>query len=160
MTVTLVRAADVLPKIPERDWSGELELRTVGRLEQEKNPFLLIDILAELERREPGRYRLTWIGRGPLESEFAERTATAGLDSQVELAGYVPFGAELLDRYRRAHTFVHVSLTEGVPQVLIEASPAGCRSLRPTSAVSPEPSREARPACSCRPPTGMRLLTQ
>ena len=125
MTVTLVRAADVLAKIPKRDWSGELELLTVGRLEQEKNPLLLINVLAELERREPGRYRLTWVGRGPLESTFAEQAAAAGLDSRIELAGYVPFGEELLSRYRDAHMFIHVSLTEGVPQVLIEAFASG-----------------------------------
>jgi glycosyltransferase involved in cell wall biosynthesis len=30
-----------------------------------------------------------------------------------------------LDRYRRAHAFVHVSLTEGAPQVLVEAMASG-----------------------------------
>jgi glycosyltransferase involved in cell wall biosynthesis len=33
----------------------------------------------------------------------------------------VPFGDDLLELYRRAHAFVHVSWTEGVPKVLIEA---------------------------------------
>jgi glycosyltransferase involved in cell wall biosynthesis len=37
----------------------------------------------------------------------------------------VPFGPELLERYRRAHAFVHVSLTEGLPQVLVEAQASG-----------------------------------
>ena len=33
----------------------------------------------------------------------------------------MPFGPELLSLYRAAHGFVQVSLTEGVPQVLVEA---------------------------------------
>ena len=125
MTVTLVSEADVVASVPQHDWDGRIELLTVGRLEQEKNPFLLIDVLERLERRYPGRYRLTWVGRGPLEDEFARRAREAGVEEAIHLAGYVPYGRELLDLYRNSHLFVHVSLTEGVPQVLIEAFASG-----------------------------------
>lgn len=40
---------------------------------------------------------------------------------RIEFHGYVPFDGGLLDLYRRAHMFVHVSLSEGMPKVLIEA---------------------------------------
>jgi glycosyltransferase involved in cell wall biosynthesis len=60
MAPTLTRAADVVAAAPERDWSGTIELLTVGRVDAEKNPFLLVDAIAELERRRPGRYRLIW----------------------------------------------------------------------------------------------------
>ena len=40
-------------------------------------------------------------------------------------SGYVPFGDELRERYRLADAFLHVSLTEGLPQVLFEAAAAG-----------------------------------
>ena len=43
----------------------------------------------------------------------------------LDLRGFVSFGPELLAAYRSAHLFVHVSLTEGVPQVLIEALASG-----------------------------------
>jgi glycosyltransferase involved in cell wall biosynthesis len=39
----------------------------------------------------------------------------------VELRGYVPIDGGLLDLYRRSHVFLHVSRTEGFPQVLTEA---------------------------------------
>ena len=121
MTVSLVRESDVVVRPPARDWSGQRELLTVGRLEPEKNPLLLVDLLAELERRDPGRYRLTWIGRGVLEEAVRSRASELHINHQLELIGYVRFGQELLERYRRAHAFVHVSLTEGLPQVLLEA---------------------------------------
>ena len=125
VTVTLIRSADVAAEPPGRDWSGEIGLLTVGRLEQEKNPLLLVELLAELERLRPGRFRLTWAGEGRLEGAVRERARTLGVDGRLELLGYLGFGPPLLERYRAAHAFVHVSFTEGVPQVLVEALAAG-----------------------------------
>jgi glycosyltransferase involved in cell wall biosynthesis len=125
MTVSLVREADVLAAPRTKDWSARLGLLAVGRLEPEKNPLLLVELLAELERRDPGRYHLTWIGRGVLEDAVRRRASELGVDEWLELIGYVPFGPELLERYRRAHIFVHISLTEGLPQVIVEAHASG-----------------------------------
>jgi glycosyltransferase involved in cell wall biosynthesis len=121
MTVTLVLARDVAAGPAERDWTGPIELLTVGRIDPEKNPLLLVEALARLEREEPGRYLLRWVGRGPLEEAVRRRADELGVAARLELCGYVPFGPALLDLYRSAHAFVHVSLTEGVPQVLLEA---------------------------------------
>ncbi len=125
MTVSLVRARDVVSAPIHADPDGTIELLAVGRIDLEKNPLLLVDALGELERRSPGRYRLTWIGTGPLGDDVVRRAADLGLSNRVALPGYIPFGAALLERYRQADVFVHVSLTEGVPQVLIEAMGAG-----------------------------------
>jgi glycosyltransferase involved in cell wall biosynthesis len=125
MAPVLVRAADVVDAPRERDWSGEIALVTVGRVDAEKNPALLVAAFVELERRRPGRFRLRWVGVGPLMDEVRRLTAEAGVDDRFELVGYVPFGEELLELYRSAHAFVHVSLTEGVPQVLVEALASG-----------------------------------
>jgi glycosyltransferase involved in cell wall biosynthesis len=125
MTVTLVRESDIVDQPREQDWTGQLELLTVGRLEPEKNPLLVVELLAELERRSPGRHRLTWIGRGVLEDAVRRRATELGVTDRLELIGYVPFGPALLEHYRRAHAFVHVSLTEGLPQVVVEAQASG-----------------------------------
>ena len=125
MTPSLVRAADVVERPAERDWTDEIVLLTVGRVDAEKNPFLLVEALAELERARPGRFRLHWIGDGPLAGDVGRAAEEAGVGDRFELVGYVPFGSGLLERYRRAHAFVHVSLTEGVPQVLVEALASG-----------------------------------
>jgi len=125
MTVSLVRAADVAPEVPARAWDGPIELLTVGRLEREKNPLLLVEALAELEREEPGRYRLTWVGRGPLEADVLTLAERRGVRERITFHGYVAFGEGLFSLYRTADMFVHVSLTEGVPQVIVEALACG-----------------------------------
>lgn len=121
---SLVPAEAVVPEPPERDWGSEVVLLTAGRIDAEKNPLLLVEALAELERRRPGVYRLRWAGIGPLEDDVRRRAAELGVDGRLELLGYLPF-PELLPLYREAHAFVHVSFTEGVPQVLTEALASG-----------------------------------
>jgi len=125
MKATLVKAGDIVGELPEQSYAGRINLLTVSRLEPEKNPLLLVQALARLEERRPGRYRLMWAGRGALEQKVKARAETLGVATQLELEGYVPFGPALLQLYRRAHIFVHVSLTEGVPQVLFEALASG-----------------------------------
>jgi glycosyltransferase involved in cell wall biosynthesis len=121
MTESVVRREDVAPEAVERDYSGELELLTVGRFETEKNPLLLVRALAELEAERPGRVRLTWVGRGPLEDDARKLASELGVLERIEFLSYVAFGPDLLALYRRAHAFVHVSFSEGVPKVLLEA---------------------------------------
>jgi glycosyltransferase involved in cell wall biosynthesis len=108
--VSLVRAADVAPEVPARTWDGRLELLTVGRLEREKNPLLLVEALAELERMEPGRYHVTWVGRGPLQGDVLRLAERLGVRDRITLYGYVAFGEGLFELYRRANLFVHVLL--------------------------------------------------
>ena len=125
MQPTLVPSANVVAVAPERDWEATISLLTVGRIDPEKNPLLLVETIAELERRRPGHFRLRWVGIGPLASEVERRACERGVAERIELLGYVPFGPDLLTLYRNAHAFVHVSLTEGVPQVLAEALASG-----------------------------------
>jgi glycosyltransferase involved in cell wall biosynthesis len=121
MSSSVVPAREVAAGPAARDWAGTLDVLTVGRIDPEKNPLLLVEALAELEHQEPGRYRLLWVGDGPLSERVRERAAALGISDRLQLLGWIPFGPELLALYRRAHVFVHVSLTEGVPRVLTEA---------------------------------------
>jgi glycosyltransferase involved in cell wall biosynthesis len=107
-----------------RSPNGELRLLSVGRLEAEKNPLLLADVLALLRADDP-RWRLVVCGEGPLAADLEARLREAGLEHAAELRGYVPVDAGLLDAYRASDVFLHVSWTEGVPQVLFEAWAAG-----------------------------------
>lgn len=125
MMPSLVRAADVVSEPPARDWTGVLDLLTVGRIDAEKNPLLLVEALAEVERLRPGRFRLRWAGVGPLADDVRRQADELGIGDRIKLLGYVAFGPELLAEYRRAHVFLHVSLTEGVPHVLVEALSSG-----------------------------------
>jgi len=107
-----------------KDWSDELRVLSVGRLAQEKNPLLLVDVLVRLRAHEP-RWRLTVAGDGPLRQPLQRLAAERGVEAAVEFTGHVPNGPELWRLYRRSHAFLHVSLTEGLPQVLTEAMAAG-----------------------------------
>jgi glycosyltransferase involved in cell wall biosynthesis len=126
-TVSLVSEhdlADAGEALVRRDYEGPLTLLTVGRLDVEKNPLLLADIVARL--LQDGRaWRLLVCGDGPLREPLAERVAELGLSESIELLGYVPIDGGLLDLYRSSHAFLHVSLTEGFPQVLVEAFASG-----------------------------------
>jgi glycosyltransferase involved in cell wall biosynthesis len=126
LTFSLVPAREITS--PEsalgRDWDGDLRLLSVGRLDPEKNPLLLLDVLARLRARDR-RWRLTVAGEGPLRPAFERAAAERGLSDAVDLLGHVPNGPHLWRLYRDSHAFLHVSLTEGLPQVLIEAMAAG-----------------------------------
>jgi glycosyltransferase involved in cell wall biosynthesis len=124
MTVTLVTEADVAETVPRREWDL-VELVAVGRLEPEKDPLLLVDVLAALEARSPGRFRLTWLGAGMLEHEVRAHARDRQVEHLVDLRGHVPAGRQVLEAIRRANVFVLTSRTEGVPQALIEAMACG-----------------------------------
>jgi glycosyltransferase involved in cell wall biosynthesis len=107
-----------------KPWDGPIRVLSVGRLDPEKNPLLLVEV-AELLRKRDSRWSLAIAGDGPLQDALERRIAERGLDEAVELLGYVPNGPELWTEYGRSHAFLHVSLTEGLPQVLFEAQGAG-----------------------------------
>ncbi len=123
--VSLVRAEDVVsPEVAlARSYAGELTVLTVGRLDTEKNPLLLAEILALLAPDE--RWRLVICGDGPMHDQLQGRLSELGVLDRVQLRGYVPIDGGLLELYRSSHMFLHVSWTEGFPQVLIEAFAAG-----------------------------------
>ncbi|MGA2929116.1 MAG: glycosyltransferase [Solirubrobacteraceae bacterium] len=120
VTVSLVSERELEAAPPERSWDGELIVLSVGRLEQEKNPLLLADVLARLRSADP-RWRLVVCGEGPLEAALRERLDQLCVGDSAELRGYLPADGGLRDAYRDAHAFLHVSWTEGLPQVLYEA---------------------------------------
>jgi glycosyltransferase involved in cell wall biosynthesis len=107
-----------------RSWDDRWTILTVSRLDPEKNPLLLLDVIKRLHERD-GRWRLRIAGDGRLRPELEARIAADGLEDVVELLGEVPNGPELWKLYRESQLFLHVSLTEGLPQVLLEAQAAG-----------------------------------
>jgi glycosyltransferase involved in cell wall biosynthesis len=126
-TVSLVSERKLAPAaraVQERDFGAELRLLTVGRLDPEKNPLLLAEIMSRLRTCER-RWRLLVCGEGPMRGQLDARLAQLGVRDRVELLGYVPIDQGLLELYRTSHAFLHVSWTEAFPQVLVEAFAAG-----------------------------------
>ena len=103
---------------------GSVALLSVGRLEPEKAPHLLIEMMALLEDRHGSqRFSLTVVGTGAAEARLREDARR--LRSAVVFSGYVAHGEELFRLYRESDILVHTALTEGVPQVLIEGQAIG-----------------------------------
>jgi glycosyltransferase involved in cell wall biosynthesis len=126
ISVSLITEADIEDgrRVGERDYDGDLQLLSVGRLDEEKNPLLLADVLARLRAEDP-RWTLVICGDGPLEEALHERLAELGVAEHAQLRGHVPLREGLLELYRSSHALLHVSWTEGFPQVLIEAFACG-----------------------------------
>ncbi len=122
LTVSLIKESEIATEIDrKRPFGSEgVKLLSIGRLDKEKNPLMLADILSLLH--EGGlKWHLTVCGEGPLEGEIKSRFAELDLSNYVDVRGYVPFDEGLREEYYRSDIFLHVSWTEGLPQVLAEA---------------------------------------
>lgn len=125
ISVSLIHERQIAaPGSAGRSYEGELRALSVGRLETEKNPLALADVLAAL-RGLDSRWSLVVCGEGPLAPELEARLEALGVREAAEMRGYVPHDAGLAAEYASAHALVHVSWTEGLPQVLYEAFAAG-----------------------------------
>jgi glycosyltransferase involved in cell wall biosynthesis len=124
LVVSMVPAAELGQPVHSRDYTAERQILSVGRLDEEKNPLLLADILALLAR-EDKRWRLRVCGEGDLAGELSDRLTALGVRDRADLIGYVPMGDALFELYRSSHVLLHVSWTEGFPQVLAEAFACG-----------------------------------
>lgn len=126
LTVSLIGEADLVS--PEqalaRSSAHSRRILSVGRLDREKNPLLLADVIAAL-RGADERWQMDIVGDGPMRAELQARLAELGAAQAAVLHGYVPIDEGLTEMYREAEMFLHVSWTEGLPQVLFEAFAAG-----------------------------------
>lgn len=98
-------------------------LVTVGRLDRQKNPLLLLDAFRLLRESIP-RLRLLFIGDGVLRPGVEERIAEAGLQSHVRLCGVQP-PPVIAEYLWAADLFVLSSAYEGMPIVVLEAMATG-----------------------------------
>ena len=127
IAVSLVEEDEIVDpeEAARRTWNGEHRVLSVGRLEAEKNPLLLAHALDLLSGDGDDRWKLTVCGEGPMEADLAAELDRLGIADRAELRGYVSRGDGLGETYRSSHAFLHVSWTEGLPQVLLEAFAAG-----------------------------------
>jgi glycosyltransferase involved in cell wall biosynthesis len=91
---------------------------SVGRLEAVKDYPTLLNALAQA----PKAARLVVLGTGPLEAELKQTAEGLGLGQRVKFAG---FSANVSRWMQAADGFVHSSLYEGLPMVLLEAGACG-----------------------------------
>jgi glycosyltransferase involved in cell wall biosynthesis len=108
---------------PARPANAEPELLFVGNLV----PVKAVDVLLAACGRLVAHgllVRLTVVGGGPLRAALGRQAAALGLAGRVRFTGPVA-QTELPGLYRAADLFVLPSRSEGVPNVLLEASACG-----------------------------------
>jgi glycosyltransferase involved in cell wall biosynthesis len=125
VTVSLISSADIASEPVVRPLNGRrpVELLSVGRLDPEKAPDVLLQMLHVLQQGPGGPWRLSVVGDGPLEASL--RSSGSELGEAVRFLGHVPNGPDLFALYRASDIFVHTARTEGLPQVLVEAQACG-----------------------------------
>jgi glycosyltransferase involved in cell wall biosynthesis len=97
------------------------DLISIGTLEPRKNQSYLLHVLAEANRR-GRRYSLTLVGHGPDRRRLEALASWLAVEGQVQFLGFQGNAARLMRGHR---VYVHSSLMENLPIVLIEALAAG-----------------------------------
>lgn len=106
----------------ERGLSDDaLLVGNVGRLSAEKDVFTWLEVAARVAARIPGA-RFVLVGEGALEAPLRARAAELGLTDAVHFAG---FRRDLPAIYRSLDLHLMTSLTEGLPNTLLEAMAMG-----------------------------------
>ena len=128
--VTLVHNALALDTYGKDGWhtaraapdpTKEVVVLNVGRLSPEKGQDLLVRAVAHLAQEFPG-LRLRIAGIGPMEAELRALAEQLGISRQVEFLLYVD---DMPRAYVEADVVVQSSLTEGLPNVILEAAFVG-----------------------------------
>lgn len=102
---------------------GDFILVTVGRLDRQKNPLLLLEAFRRLQPAMPD-LRLLFIGDGVLRRQVEQRAARYGLESNVCFGGVKP-PREIATCLQASDLFVLSSAYEGMPIVVLEALGSG-----------------------------------
>ncbi|MFH1537886.1 MAG: glycosyltransferase [bacterium] len=95
-----------------------------GRLIAPKGVNHTIDALVEVKKRHKNT-RLVIVGEGPAKGDLKAQVKRLNLEHDVKFTGYIPYGPDLIEEYRRADCFVLASFSEGFPKVLLEAMSQG-----------------------------------
>ena len=93
----------------------------VGRFMKQKNHDFLVDIFAEVAKKQ-GNAKLLLIGDGPLREQIENKVKTLGLDEKVIFTGV---RSDVADLYNAMDVFVLPSFYEGLPVVGVEVQANG-----------------------------------
>lgn len=113
---------DILDRVRRApDPAGIVRLLNVGRLSAEKGQDILLRAVASLVAEFPGM-QLLFAGVGPFEARLRELAGTLGIADRVQFMGYV---SDMPALYASVDVVVQSSLTEGLPNVILEAAYLG-----------------------------------
>lgn len=108
-------------KRKELGLTDEFTIGIVGRIEEQKNYPFLLEIFAEILKKEPKAVLLI-AGRGTEEKKIMALAVKLDIDKRIRFLGIRSDVSELLNAF---DVFVLPSLYEGLPVVLVEAQASG-----------------------------------
>lgn len=97
----------------------------IGRLIDEKQPVRMIDILAEIRKKDTN-YKLLMVGTGELKAAVETRTKELALQDAVQLVERIP-NSDIWELYRLADSFVNLNQQEIFGMSILEAMYYGCK---------------------------------
>lgn len=114
--------AEALLSQPRNESSqGFIRILNVGRLSKEKAQDLLIQAVAVLAKDHP-KLQLLLAGDGPRKEALRHLASQLGIENRVQFLGYVE---DMPTLYAKVDVVVQSSLTEGLPNVILEAAYLG-----------------------------------
>lgn len=97
----------------------------VGRMIDEKQPVRMIDILAEIRKKDTN-YKLLMVGTGELKVAVETRINELDLQDAVQLVERIP-NSDIWELYRLADSFVNLNQQEIFGMAILEAMYYGCK---------------------------------
>jgi glycosyltransferase involved in cell wall biosynthesis len=97
----------------------------VGWIEPWKGVGYLIEGLNQLKNKYGCDFTLTIVGSGSTALDLRKKVQTLGLSDSVRFTGYIPYGPDIIEFYRKSDLFVLPSLSEGVPKTILETMANG-----------------------------------
>jgi len=123
---------DMLWRRP-RTMHSPFRLLFVGRISPEKGLAYAIEALAQTEHTE-----LCVVGEGPVKQASQRRAEELGIADRVTWRGRLRWGLPLFSAMRDSDALILPSLTEGLPQVVVEAQTQSCPVIATTVGGIPE----------------------
>lgn len=120
--VVLPNAVNLPENIAIKNFTQELKFLFVGRFEENKGIFYLLEAIKELNNSHiQNNYSFTFAGKGPLYSKCLKNYAHL---HNVNFLGFV-HDRELTELYKTCHIFILPTLYEGMPTAVMEAMSYG-----------------------------------
>jgi colanic acid/amylovoran biosynthesis glycosyltransferase len=112
-------------KLQELASKPDLTIGYLGRIHPLKAPLQWVDVASQVLSKFP-KTKFVWWGEGPLRDQAIDKIRTSGLESSVQLPGFLSDRQEVLRALRTIDIFLFCHISPESPRVLVETLISGC----------------------------------
>jgi len=99
------------------------DIITIGRISEEKQPFILVDVINEIKKVIPN-IKVGIAGKGPELENLKKYILNLNLNENIDVLGYIP-SENLVNFFNIGKIFINCSKTEGLPRTVIQSYSCG-----------------------------------